>query len=350
MVLIDIRAENALLKNWLKNCISAETVKKSLEAKDSKLAEVLNEARAKTQQAESQISEFMEIAEMNKMYNEEVVSLRKQVEELQATNQDIHTKFLSMTDLVEKNKALHVQEMENTARSMEETEIYLADHLNQTNKVLDGMYPKTGWSSCGWIFPDWFYYHWIPCEVFCIEPEAETLRVQERIPSYGPDIIKSPWASANAAAAPIRLMDCTQVAKNNAFQVKQATEKINESLWPEEAFDSDLPTCLSQLEKTPAQVSRWKRSAARCGADVALALTKAHFSRIKDEDLKLVDGRNPEGKDFRDHMPTFLEAASNIASFIDLETFVEPIGVPDTPEDELEEEIQEEIEWEKLLS
>lgn len=130
--------------------------------------------------------------------------------------------------------------------------------------------------------------------------------------------------TAKVAEAAIRLTDRAQVAKNNLFRVKQVTEKINESLWPEEAFNDDLPSCLSQLAKAPAQVTRWKKSATRCGAAVALALTRTHFSKIKDEDLQLVGGGNPCGKDFTIHMPTFMEAASKTASFIDLDTFVEP--------------------------
>lgn len=76
-----------------------------------------------------------------------------------------------------------------------------------------------------------------------------------------------------------------------------------------------------------------KNPAARSRAGLALALTKAHFSKIKNEDLQLVGDGNRPGKNFLDHLPTFLEAASKIASIIDLETYVEPTGVPNTPKD-----------------
>lgn len=141
-----------------------------------------------------------------------------------------------------------------------------------------------------------------------------------------------------------RLTDRADMAKKNATQVKKITGKINESLRPGEEFDNDLLSCMNQLKQVPGQVSRWKKYAALCGADVALALTRTHFPRLKDEDLQVVGSGNPAGKDFTVHMPAFMETASSITSFIDLDTFVEPVGVPDTPEEKLEKEEEEENE------
>lgn len=88
----------------------------------------------------------------------------------------------------------------------------------------------------------------------------------------------------------------------------------------------------------PDRVSRWKDSPANCGADVALALTRVHIPKINEEKLKHVGIGNPEGQDSEDYTGTFIETASQITSFIDLDTFVKPTVVSDTPEEELVEE------------
>lgn len=134
------------------------------------------------------------------------------------------------------------------------------------------------------------------------------------------------------------------MAENKADRVKQVMQEINTSLWPDEAFDEDLPSYIEQLEQVPYQVSRWKKSSTRSGAGFALALTKAHFPRIMDDDLAKVGDGNPPGKECMDHLPTFLEATSKIASIIYLETFIEYIGVPDTLEDAPEDAGEEENE------
>lgn len=154
-------------------------------------------------------------------------------------------------------------------------------------------------------------------------------------------MMNSPWASANVAEEVIRLANRAQVAKNKADRVMLVTEKINETKWLEEDFNADLPNCSKKLEKVPNQLTRWKKSAAQIGAGFALALTRVHFSKIKDEYLQNIGEGNPPGKDCMVHLPTFLEATNKIASIIDLETFVEPTRVPhsldDVPEDEGEE-------------
>lgn len=162
--------------------------------------------------------------------------------------------------------------------------------------------------------------------------------MQERIRSYSANVINSPWASPSVTQAVIRLTDRAQVAKNNMVRVKQVTKGINASLWPEEAFDDDLPTCPSQLEKVPVQVTEWKKFAGRSGTSFALALTKMHCSKIKEEDLQLVGGGNPSRKDCSVYLLAFMETASKIASVIELDTFVMSTGVPETPEDEPKEE------------
>lgn len=81
-----------------------------------------------------------------------------------------------------------------------------------------------------------------------------------------------------------------------------------------------------------------KKFAARCGADVALALTRAHFPKINEAKLQNIGVGNSEVDNFEDHMGTFIETASWITYFINLDIFVEPAGVRDTAEEEFVQE------------
>ena len=114
--------------------------------------------------------------------------------------------------------------------------------------------------------------------------------------------------------------------------MRKSTKAINATLHPGEEVDEALPICLQQLEQVPGRVSRCKKSAARCGANVALALTRVHFPEINEAKLQNIGVGNPEGEDFEDHMQTFIRTACQIASLIGLDMSIEPSRVPDTSE------------------
>lgn len=76
---------------------------------------------------------------MNKLYRVKVQNLEKQVRELQTSQEEIHTQFLNVYDLVEKNKAQYEQEKDTLVQGMKETENYLVDHLDQAGAKLEGM-------------------------------------------------------------------------------------------------------------------------------------------------------------------------------------------------------------------
>ena len=81
---------------------------------------------------------------------------------------------------------------------------------------------------------------------------------------------------------------------------------------------------MNRLNDIPNRVQAWKKSAARCGADVALSLVRVHFKDAKEEKLKELQVANTKKLQFQDFMETFIEAATRIADGIDLDTFVEP--------------------------
>ena len=86
---------------------------------------------------------------------------------------------------------------------------------------------------------------------------------------------------------------------------------------------------MARLEAIPDRVQAWKKSVARCGADVALSLVRVHCKEVKEEKLKALQVANTRKLQFEDFMEIFIEAATRIADGIDLNTFVEPASPPD---------------------
>ncbi len=65
-------------------------------------------------------------------------------------------------------------------------------------------------------------------------------------------------------------------------------------------------------------MQEWKKSSARCGADVALSLVRVHCKEAKEDKLAALKVANTKKHSFQDFMDTFLEAATRIADRIDL--------------------------------
>jgi len=117
--------------------------------------------------------------------------------------------------------------------------------------------------------------------------------------------------------------------KEYVARLRSALALIDKGLWPEDTFRADLESMMTRLEVLPDRVQAWKKSAARCGADVALSLVRVHCKEVKEEKLKALQVANTRKLQFEDFMETFIEAATRIADGIDLDTFVEPASPPD---------------------
>ena len=87
-----------------------------------------------------------------------------------------------------------------------------------------------------------------------------------------------------------------------------------------------MENLMTRLEEVPNRVQSWKKSAARCGADV-------HCKEVREEKLKALKVANTKKLRFEDFMETFLESATRIADGIDLDTFVEPSSPGANPDD-----------------
>ena len=56
---------------------------------------------------------------------------------------------------------------------------------------------------------------------------------------------------------------------------------------------------MAQLNEVPGRVQEWKKSSARCGADVALSLVRVHCKDAREDKLASIKVANTKKHDFR---------------------------------------------------
>ena len=93
-------------------------------------------------------------------------------------------------------------------------------------------------------------------------------------------------------------------------RLKVAVSRIDTTLWPNETLQNDLKSLMTRLNEIPGRVQEWKKSAARCGADVALSLILVHCKEAKEEKLATIKVANTKRFDFQYFMETFIAAAT----------------------------------------
>ena len=111
-------------------------------------------------------------------------------------------------------------------------------------------------------------------------------------------------------------------------RLKVAMSRIDTSLWPGTTLQNDLESLMVRLDEVPGRVAEWKKSSARCGADVALSLVRVHSKEAREEKLAAIQVANTRKHSFQDFMETFIAAATSIADGIDLDEFVAPSSPP----------------------
>ena len=107
-------------------------------------------------------------------------------------------------------------------------------------------------------------------------------------------------------------------------RLKVVVSRIDTELWPGVTFQNDLESLMTRLNEIPSRVQEWKKSSARCGADVALSLVRVHCKEVKEDKLVALKVANTKKLQFQSFMETFIYAATRIADGIDLDSFVEP--------------------------
>ena len=77
-------------------------------------------------------------------------------------------------------------------------------------------------------------------------------------------------------------------------RLKVATSRIDTTLWPRQILQNDLESLMTRLNEVPSRVQEWKKSAARCGADVALSLVRVHCKEVRQDKLAAIKVANTQ--------------------------------------------------------
>ena len=131
-----------------------------------------------------------------------------------------------------------------------------------------------------------------------------------------------------AAMNVLRLEPRTASVVDYLARLKVAMSRIDTSLWPGTTLPNDLESLMARLNEVPGRVAEWKKSSARCGAEVALSLVRVHCKEAREEKLAAIQVANTRKHKFQDFMEAFIAAATRIADGIDLDEFVAPSSPP----------------------
>ena len=154
-------------------------------------------------------------------------------------------------------------------------------------------------------------FHWSSATECCPDFEKETFEVEPYL-----DPIKFPVP--DDLAVNMYRLNCRLVKVQGYFtRLRAAVRRTDQELWLEDTFLVSLDAVMERLDRVPERVQTWKKSAARCGADVTLSLVRAHCKETREEKLKALQVANTKKLWFEDFMETF------IVDVIDLDTFVE---------------------------
>lgn len=275
----DVCSEESQLQARLKNAISLDKMKQALEQKDLDLAAVQKMAREKIELADKKLASVGKLEEENAKLKTDVDEANKEVVQLK------------------EEKVASADKVDVLTRKRGELETYLGGLAKKMFLML---------------------------EEFCQNFEEETGRIET-----GLDPINSPIQD-EAAMNVLRLESRLASVLDYLARLKVALSQIDKEVWPEDVFQNDLKSLMTRLNDIPARVQAWKKSYARCGADVALSLVRVHYKDAKEEKLKALRVANTKKLQFQSFMETFIDAATRIADGIDLDTFVEPASPPPT--------------------
>ena len=101
---------------------------------------------------------------------------------------------------------------------------------------------------------------------FCQNFKEETSRLETNL-----DPINS-LVKDEAAMNVLRLESRVAGVVDYLARLKVAASRIDTTLWPRETLQNDLESLMTRLNEVPGRVQEWKKSSARCGADIALSL------------------------------------------------------------------------------
>ncbi|XBH63269.1 hypothetical protein VPH35_117289 [Triticum aestivum] len=129
-------------------------------------------------------------------------------------------------------------------------------------------------------------------EEFCQNFEEETGRIETSL-----DPINFP-VKDEAAMNVLQLESRLASVTDYLARLKIAVSRIDTALWPRETLQNNLEALMTRLNEIPGRVQEWKKSSARCGADVALSLVHVHCREAKEENLAAIKVANTKKLDF----------------------------------------------------
>lgn len=210
------------------------------------------------------------------------------------------------------------KKLDSMAKRGNVVEKFVKDFLTEMLATLIGMFP----SPSGYLRTSsnelWLILRFSSHTEFCPDFEKETFEVEPHL-----DPIKTPVPDAMAVD-----MFClnSRLLKVQGYiaRLRAAVGRIDKDLWPEDTFQIDLEAVMSRLGQIPDRMRAWKKSAARCEADVTLSLVRVHCKEAREDKLKALQVANTKKLQFENFMETYISATTRIADGIDLHTFVEP--------------------------
>ncbi|XBH85515.1 hypothetical protein VPH35_073419 [Triticum aestivum] len=267
-------------------------VELSLKLVQEKLAKAKEETEGKVREAQQK--KDLELAEKIKLADEKLASVTK----LEQDNTNLKT-ALGIA-----NK--EVSRLRTDKAALTDQVSKLTEKKTELETFLSGLAKKL----------------FLMLEEFCQNFEEETSRLEPNL-----DPVNSP-VNDEVAMDVFRLESRVAAVVDYLARLKAATSRIDSTLWPEETLQNDLESLMARLNTIPGRVQEWKKSSARCGADVALCLARVHCKDAREEKLAALRVANTKKHDFRSFMETFLAAATRIADGIDLDEFVAPSSPP----------------------
>ena len=96
----------------------------------------------------------------------------------------------------------------------------------------------------------------------------------------------------------LRLESRIASATSYLVRLKEVVSRIDSSLCPRATLQNDLESLMARLNEIPDRVQEWKKSSARCGADVALSLVRVHCKESREDKLAAIKDANTKRHDF----------------------------------------------------
>ena len=275
-------------------------MKQALEKKDLDLAAAQKEAREKTALADKKLASVGKLEEENSKLKAAVSDANREVERLN------------------KDKDKLTNELGSLKARKGELESYLGQLAAKLVLKLEGTDDRLTY--CGRLSSPIISstHRLLNCAELCQDFEAETGRVET-----GLDPINCP-VKDDVTMNVLRLESRMDSAVAYLARLKAAMTRVDAELWPQAELSQDLESLMARLNQIPDRVQEWKKSSARCGADVALSLVRVHCKDVKEDKLAELKVANTKRHTFQSFMDTFLDAATRIADSIDLDSFCDP--------------------------